>query len=181
MDKIAIINSLSFKRKKPSIQKELIHKINGLPETKIAFTENAAGARQICRESQKYQLIIAAGGDGTIYEIINAMDLENQKLALIPLGTGNSLCRDLRINSINEAIQRIKSGGTQRIDLINCRFRINRTSSQCYVAATASVGYITKMIIFAQPPLKNAAESMLSPGDFSLFIKTEKNQMRNFY
>lgn len=68
-----------------------------------------------------YDRIVAAGGDGTINEVVQglATDLERAKLGIIPLGTGNDLARTLGIpfNPV-EALSLILQGEGRRIDLI---------------------------------------------------------------
>lgn len=69
-----------------------------------------------------YGMVLVAGGDGTINEVVQglAADLEQVKLGIIPLGTGNDLARTLGIplNPI-EALELCMRGGEERrIDLI---------------------------------------------------------------
>lgn len=70
-----------------------------------------------------YRPIIAAGGDGTIGEVLNGlMASENaealEAFGVIPLGTANDLINNLgHPKPLHEAIQIIKNGKTKRIDL----------------------------------------------------------------
>lgn len=69
-----------------------------------------------------YGMVLVAGGDGTINEVVQglAADLGQVKLGIIPLGTGNDLARTLGIplNPI-EALELCMRGGEERrIDLI---------------------------------------------------------------
>ncbi|MFO8191984.1 MAG: diacylglycerol kinase family lipid kinase [Bacillota bacterium] len=43
--------------------------------------------------SHGYELVVAVGGDGTINEVVNGIDLESTILGIIPLGTGNGFRR----------------------------------------------------------------------------------------
>ena len=60
----------------------------------LELTEHEGHALQIAREAlqEGYDVIAAAGGDGTVHEVVNGM-LQDQrpsaKLGIIPLGTGN--------------------------------------------------------------------------------------------
>jgi diacylglycerol kinase (ATP) len=80
-----------------------------------------------------YEIIIAAGGDGTIQEVINGI-LKNgitntlPKLGFMPLGTANDLMANLEIpTDLIEAAEIIASGKTQQIDIcqVNDHFFIN--------------------------------------------------------
>lgn len=77
--------------------------------------------------------IIAAGGDGTIGEVINGImtageDQPMATLGLIPLGTANDLIDNLRMpKELDQAAQIIATGQTRKIDVcqVNDRYFIN--------------------------------------------------------
>ncbi|MED1950117.1 diacylglycerol kinase [Brevibacillus centrosporus] len=86
-----------------------------------------AAARAVARG---YDLIIAAGGDGTIYEVVNGMAEQKSRpsLGVIPCGTSNDLARAVGIpKSISRACEIISKGKKKKIDLgrINNRYFIN--------------------------------------------------------
>lgn len=70
-----------------------------------------------------YSPIIAAGGDGTISEVINGMflanqDLDSTPLGIIPLGSANDLVINLGLPvQIDQAVEVIAAGKTHKIDL----------------------------------------------------------------
>ncbi len=68
--------------------------------------------------------IIAAGGDGTLFEVVNGMMAGNDTLPLplgvVPVGTGNSFSRDLGIQSLDDAIVKIIKGKTRSVDVGKC-------------------------------------------------------------
>jgi diacylglycerol kinase (ATP) len=69
---------------------------------------------------QGVQTIIAAGGDGTVREVANGIVLAKKAatLGIIPLGTGNDLCRSLDIdNNVEAALQLIDIGKKVQIDV----------------------------------------------------------------
>ena len=54
-------------------------------------TERVGHATLLCKvHIKKFDIIVAAGGDGTINEVINGMD-DKTSLGIIPLGTANEL------------------------------------------------------------------------------------------
>ena len=67
--------------------------------------------------------LIAAGGDGTLFELINGYYRNPLKkkppIGLIPTGTGNAFARDLNLASFEwkKAINIIKSGKTKKVDV----------------------------------------------------------------
>jgi len=86
--------------------------------------------RKASQDSMKYETIIAAGGDGTLHEIINGLGQRpsSVKLGIIPTGTSNDFARALQIPpGIEEAARIIGQRKTQEVDLgiINDRLFIN--------------------------------------------------------
>jgi len=68
-------------------------------ETTILLTEKSGDATRLAQEAVRKRpfAIIAAGGDGTINEIINGMAGSDVPLAVLPLGTTNVLAKELGI------------------------------------------------------------------------------------
>ena len=68
--------------------------------------------------------IVALGGDGTVFEVINGMMRGNPDLpiplGIIPVGSGNSFVRDLAIANRDDAIRKIVAGKTRAVDLGQC-------------------------------------------------------------
>lgn len=68
-------------------------------------------------------LVIAAGGDGTIGEVVNGLyraspDQPLGPLGILPLGTANDLVNNLGLpGTLKEAAEAIREGKTRRIDL----------------------------------------------------------------
>jgi len=69
-----------------------------------------------------YGRIIAAGGDGTINEVINgiAPDFETVEFAVLPLGTGNDFARSINLPSgdFPAAVNVILRGQTRAVDIV---------------------------------------------------------------
>ena len=67
------------------------------------------------------ELIIAAGGDGTLNEVVNGIG-ENSgtaRVGLIPLGTGNDFARSIGIPAdVDAAIDLIRTEQTRAVDLV---------------------------------------------------------------
>ena len=87
--------------------------------------------------------IAAAGGDGTLNEIINGVAeyLDRITLAVIPLGTGNDLARSLGMpENLDQAIDLISAGHARLIDVLRLR---NRDLSRLFLNSSAG-GFVTK-------------------------------------
>jgi YegS/Rv2252/BmrU family lipid kinase len=87
------------------------------------------------RVSRGVKLFIAAGGDGTVHHVVQAVVHSDAVLAVLPLGTYNHFARDLGIPlDWREALQVALTGEARQIDAarINERFFINNVSIGLY-------------------------------------------------
>jgi len=83
---------------------------------------------------------IGLGGDGTLFEIVNgALGAGSTvpRVALVPLGTGNSFGRDLGIHSVEQAIEAIAGGGRRPVDVV----RIESDSQPLYSINIVGLGF----------------------------------------
>ncbi len=80
---------------------------------------DAVTAAEIAVE-RKFDVVVAAGGDGTINEVINGLAEKEYrpKLGIIPTGTTNDFARALSIpRDINKAVDVILAEQTMRLDI----------------------------------------------------------------
>lgn len=85
----------------------------------IEFTEGKEGTiRQVENALEKgAEVIVAAGGDGTVNEIVNGLKGRGI-LGIIPIGRGNDIAISLKIpRNIEKAIKILKNGNYFKIDL----------------------------------------------------------------
>ncbi|TCT18908.1 diacylglycerol kinase [Melghiribacillus thermohalophilus] len=90
---------------------------------------DAAKAAEVAVERQ-FDVVIAAGGDGTINEVINGLaEKPNRpKLGVIPAGTTNDFARAIRVSKgIHKALDVIIAGHTRALDIgrVNNQYFIN--------------------------------------------------------
>jgi YegS/Rv2252/BmrU family lipid kinase len=88
----------------------------------LACTQRTGHARQLAAEAagrDRYTAIVAAGGDGTINEVVNGLLGSTTPLGLIPLGTGNDLVKLLNLppDRPDLAAQRLRNGSIRPVDL----------------------------------------------------------------
>jgi len=66
-------------------------------------------------------ILVVAGGDGTVSDVINALDTSQTPIAYLPLGSGNALAHGLKYPfGFTEAAKRILEGRIREYDLILC-------------------------------------------------------------
>ncbi|WP_223596165.1 diacylglycerol kinase [Neobacillus bataviensis] len=90
---------------------------------------DATNAAKIAVE-RKYDVVIAAGGDGTIHEVVNGLAEQEYrpKLGIIPAGTTNDFARALHIpRDVSSAVNIITKGELIPVDIgrINEKYFIN--------------------------------------------------------
>ena len=84
---------------------------------------------------QGTRLFIAAGGDGTVHHVVQAVVNSNATLAVIPAGTYNHFAKDLGIPlDWSEALKVAFEGDTRQVDTgrVNDRFFVNNVSLGLY-------------------------------------------------
>ena len=74
-------------------------------------------------------VLVVAGGDGTLSDIINSIDTAVIPIAYLPLGTGNAMRHALQYKGdLGDIAVRIKEGRIHAYDLIHCDKRIRAFS-----------------------------------------------------
>jgi len=85
----------------------------------FSFSEHVGHAKEIAEEAvhKNFDIIVAAGGDGTINEVATIVLKHKKVLGILPLGSGNGLARFLKIpKNIKEAIFILNNLKTDHID-----------------------------------------------------------------
>jgi diacylglycerol kinase (ATP) len=104
-------------------------------ETVMSQTRGPGDAVDLAQRAKQdgFELVIAVGGDGTIYEIVNGLARAAGAgvagtLGIIPIGSGNDFVKMLDIPpGWQAACRRIAKGGSRRVDVgrLNDRFFVN--------------------------------------------------------
>jgi len=84
------------------------------------FTESKGHAVELAQKAvaEKYDIIVAVGGDGTVNEVARGLAGSGVAMGIIPIGSGNGLARELKIPlSIKKAIEIIIRGKDKSIDV----------------------------------------------------------------
>jgi YegS/Rv2252/BmrU family lipid kinase len=152
MDKIFVIFN-------PAARGEKSRRVRRFLETKagssvtLAPTQSPGDAKLLAARavSQGYQLVVAAGGDGTINEVINGIGTSGVALGVLPLGTVNVFAQELCIpRKVVAAWSVIEGGHTRRIDLA----RADANGSARYFIQLAGVGFDARAVRAASWELK---------------------------
>jgi YegS/Rv2252/BmrU family lipid kinase len=131
-------------------------------ECSVMQTAGAEDARRLAAEAvgQGFETIVAAGGDGTLNEVINGIadapgGFERARLGVLPLGTVNVFARELGLPRRFElAWQTIQRGRETRIDLPRVEYGgQGKAGGRCF-AQLAGAGLDARAIELVHWPLK---------------------------
>jgi len=119
----------------------------------LAPTQSAGEAKSLAARAvtEGYDAIIAAGGDGTINEVINGIGTSGVALGIVPLGTVNVFALELGIPRSLDAAWDVLRGGTVRtIDLAHAQ----SNGGGRFFAQLAGVGFDARAVRTASWELK---------------------------
>ena len=122
--------------------------IDGGLDVEVCTAAQPGDARQcaVSARDGSFRMVISAGGDGTIHEVINGIAGSDLVLGILPMGTGNVLAWELGIPlDPLDACQVLTAGIERTIDL-------GRSTDGRYFSCMAGVG-IDAQIVRDVPPL----------------------------
>ena len=96
--------------------------ISQLPDSQL-FRSSSKGDLSARVEDllPEFDVFVACGGDGTVREIASELVQTDKTLGILPMGTGNDLCKSLNIpTAFDEAFELIWRGKTTAIDIGRC-------------------------------------------------------------
>ena len=106
------------------------------------------------------QLVNAAGGDGTVNEVVNGLS-KGATLGILPLGTANVLARELRLPlTAEDACARILTGTHSRMDV---GIATDGEGTERHFTCMAGIGFDANVIREVTPRLKRYLKSLAFP------------------
>lgn len=115
----------------------------------VVFTQYPGHATALALAARAHTGLAVFGGDGTLAEVVNGMDLERQRLLMLAGGTGNGLARDLGLTSIEAALIAAQAGQTRQLDLVRITFTRSAHEHSRLAISTASVGYAAEVVLLS--------------------------------
>ena len=111
--------------------------------TKVVICEKPEDAPHIVAEERAFDSIAAVGGDGTVFDILPALDPGRHCLTVCPAGRGNSLARALGFATMAQSLAGMKRGHEQPMDLLLLQAKhSNGRVSKAVCASTIATGYV---------------------------------------
>jgi len=128
----------------------------------LKLTAAVGDARRLAAESVREgcETVVAAGGDGTLNEVLNGIGdapdgLRRARLGLLPLGTVNVFAREMGIPTrMEQAWAVIRERRETIIDLPSVDFAVNGSQQRRYFAQLAGAGLDARAIELVQWDLK---------------------------
>jgi len=110
----------------------------------VTFTTHSGHARELANAFAECDIIVVAGGDGTVGEVISGiMDRPEPrpKLGIIPCGTGNDIARNADILSLDDAIDALHGAKARSFDLIQIDRETHPGPETRYAFLFANAGF----------------------------------------
>jgi diacylglycerol kinase (ATP) len=107
---------------------------NGI-DADLVETEYPGHATELAKQAikEKYDIIIACGGDGTVGEVANALIGSDVTMGILPVGSANNVARMMHVPfDLAEAGKLLRLGEIRQVDMGRCNGR--------YFLETAGVG-----------------------------------------
>lgn len=111
-------------------------------------TTGPGTARELARRAieEGHEIVIAAGGDGTVFEVLNGLGdardgFQRAALAVLPVGTANVFAHELDLPiDPTLAWQAILQGRTRWIDLPEAHYQCDGRTAHSYFCSVAGAG-----------------------------------------
>lgn len=142
-------------------------------------TERPGHARELARDAyaRGVRRFIAAGGDGTGYEVVNGLlpaatgapPADRPCLGFLPLGTGNSFLRDFGKGGAEEAIAALVQGRRRGCDVL----RLSHDSGELHAINLLSAGFVADVATVANRRFKR-----LGPAGYAVAVVSETAALR---
>jgi len=165
-----------WKTFKPEIVKEYLENKGLIVDISATSCPNDATRLAKLATEKNYNIVIAAGGDGTINEVVQGLAGSKTILGILPVGTTNVLARELNIPlNFQKALEIIPEGEVINMDLgiINNR----------YFILMAGIGFDAKLVKEVDRNLKKytgiLAFAATSP--YSMFTHKKSKMLINIW
>jgi diacylglycerol kinase (ATP) len=128
-------------------------------EVEVLNTERPDHATELASMAGD-RLVIAAGGDGTVNEVVNGLS-KDATLGILPLGTANVLARELGLPlKPEDACERLLSGTGSRMDI---GVATDEEGTERRFACMAGIGFDANVVREVTPRFKRYLRSLAFP------------------
>lgn len=174
--KILVILNPAARSEKASSMREKILALS--PRVAVWMTESPGDARILAQRAvqQGVETIVAAGGDGTVNEVVNGLAGADVRFGILPVGTMNVFATELGISSnLSKAWEVIEAGNCRSIDLAKANeeyfVQLGGVGLDAEVVQSTTpdskktLGPLSYLITLAQVVARKPPEILLEPVD----------------
>lgn len=140
MERVAIVNPRAGGGRGRARATALLGELGGV---EVWTTEAPGHATELARRAveEGAGCVIAAGGDGTLFEVVNGLLASGReelpRLGVLAVGTGNSFVRDLGLEDPAVGLAAIRDGQRRRVDAM----RVVHAEGELYAVNLVSLGF----------------------------------------
>jgi diacylglycerol kinase family enzyme len=128
----------------------LIERLKHELNAEVFITKTAAQVASLLAADDSATSIAVFGGDGTIAEVVNNMDLSRQELLPLHGGTGNGLARDLGLTTLESSFSAVRDNNKKCIDVLAITVTTTEKETSRLVISATSFGYVTETVLLAK-------------------------------
>lgn len=148
-DKILVVLNPAARSERASALRERILGLS--PRIVVRETASPGDAREVARQgaADGFSTVVAAGGDGTVNEVVNGLGAGEVRLGILPVGTMNVFATELGMpQGLEDAWKVIEAGTVVEIDLPR--------ANEEYFVQLAGVGLDAEVVRRTTPDSKKA-------------------------
>jgi YegS/Rv2252/BmrU family lipid kinase len=127
-----------------------LERLMNMADAKVEVTHEPGEAQELAQTAAaEYEILVAAGGDGTVREVANGIlssGVEDVALACIPLGTGNDFAGGLDIRTAEQALRALKDVRIRKVDVIRVQSIVEGRSEISNAISFAAVGLVGELV-----------------------------------
>ena len=173
---VLIANPVSGTRLWQEKEHLIVARLSAYYDLKVLTTSQDVNGIELAKQAitQKPDMIIACGGDGTVAEVASVLVNTQCKLGIIPMGTANALAHVLmgissKFIPVEQACDLIIDGQTSTIDTAYCNNEL--------VLLLAGIGFEQSMIEKADRESKNKSGQLAYLNGFFEAFGEQKSQL----
>ncbi len=146
----------ALKKKVESLSKRAVVRLTSSPGDAEAFARDAV--------SGNFETVVAAGGDGTVNEVVNGIARSHCRLGILPVGTMNVFAAELGLpmNNLAAAWNVIETGHVRMIDLA----KVTERENEHYFVQLSGAGLDAEVVRSTTTDTKN----MLGPMSYLITL-----------
>jgi diacylglycerol kinase family enzyme len=138
---LAIVNPMAGFPLSKQRQETLIDRLRCELGAEVIVTPNCVHAADVVTAARDVTSLAVFGGDGTLAEVVNRMDLTHQRLLPMYGGTGNGLARDLGLTTWDRSFSAVHFGHTRNVDVMQITLLSHGKTAKRLAISIAAFGY----------------------------------------